>query len=314
MEQTTKDAAKLLERNRVGAILRVFANTPDAVWSQVGSAMEAVRRLLAKKVGDRAVFSRIDLLVSSDPDFEDTDCGLTAARLREMVKAEFANAPVFVSEIKKGDLFCMLLNYGIANQLEDRIAYSLILSHLASSYATQENIEGLLSAMHHKARVAGVAINELAPLVQKGRIVNTFAMWHNKSLATVGGFDLRAAKPALLHAHDREKVSAWSETKASRHGDGAVEYHVAGCEEIIPLVRFVRYFGKSIRVVEPRGEGMEWKEMDKTIDSKGYHRHLAKVATKDQRQAKMAATEGVDFEFIERGLMEANIDGQDDIS
>ncbi len=313
MEQTARDAAKLLERNRVGAILRVFSNTPDSVGAQVDSSMDAVRRLLALRAGERAVFSRIDLLVSSDPDFEDTDCGLTAARLREVVKAELPDAPVFVSEIKKGDIYCMLLNYGVASQLEDRIAYSFILSHLAGSYATKENIDGLLSAMFHKARVAGIAIRELEVSISRGRIINTCAMWHNKSLATVGGFDLRAAKPALVHVHEREKVTAWSDTKALRHGDGTVEYHVAGCEEIIPLVRFVRFFGKSIRVVEAKGEGISWKEADEKIDPKGYHRHLANLATKEQRQAKMAATEGVDLEFIERGLMDPQIDSPSEI-
>ncbi len=301
-------AAKLLERNRVGALLRVYAYTPEAVWGQIGSVMEALRRLLVMRSGDRATFSRIDLLVSSDPDFEDTDCGLTGERLREMVRAEFPDAPVSVLEIKRGDIYCMLLNYGVANQLEDRIAYSMVLSHSASSYATQATIDGLLAAMYKRARVAGVAMDELAPLVRRGLIMNTFAMWHNKSLMTIGGFDLLAAKPALVHAHMKEKVTGWSEKKAARHGDGAVEYHVAGCEEVIPLVRLVRFFGKCLEVVEPSGEGMEWKEPDLKTNPRAYHRHLAKLATKVERQKRMAATEGVDAEFIQKGLMSAGID------
>jgi len=308
MTDDQRDAMKLLERNRVGALLRVYSYTPEAVWGQVASAMEALRRLLALRTGDRPTFNRIDFLVSSDPDFEDTDCGLTAVRLREMVRAEFPDAPVNVFEIKKGDLYCMLLNYGISNQLEDRIAYSMILSHGASSYATQETIDALLAAMYRKARVAGVIIEECRDVISKGLLVNTFAIWHNKSLMTIGGFDLRAAKPALMHA-PKEKVTGWSEKKAARHGDGNVEYHLAGCEEIVPLIRFVRFFGKCIRVVEPKGEGMEWKEHDEKTDLRAYHRHLAKLGTKAIRQQKMAATEGVDVEFIEKGLLSAEIDG-----
>lgn len=308
MNEIEQDALKLLERNRVGALLRVYAYTPEAVWGQVSSAVETLRRLLTLRTGGRPTFNRIDFLVSSDPNFEDTDCGLTTERLREMVRAEFPDAPVNVFEIKRGDIYCMLLNYGIANQLEDRIAYSMVLSHLAGSYATEETVNGLLSAMYKKARVAGVAIDELAPLVHKGYLMNTFAMWHNKSLMTVGGFDLLAAKPALEHAHKKEKVTGWSEKKAARHGDGTVEYHVAGCEEIIPLTRLVQFFGKCIAVVEPKGEGMEWKEHDSAADPRAYHRHLAKVATKEERQRRMAATQGVDLEFIQRGLMEVGID------
>lgn len=298
------DAIKLLERNRVGALLRVYAYTPEAVWSQVESAMRALRILLALRTGDRPTLNRIDFLVSSDPDFDDTDCGLTAVRLREMVHAEFPDAPVNIFEIKKGDIYCMLLNYGIANQLEDRISYSMILSHAAASYVTQATMNALLAAMYRKARVAGVAINEVAELTRKGLVMNTLAMWHNKSLITVGGFDLLAAKPALQHAHLKETVSGWSDKKAQRHGDGNVEYQVAGCEEVIPLTRLVRFFGKCIRVVEPVGEGMEWQEPNLAVDERAYYRHLAKLGTKMERQKRMAATQGVDLEFIERGLME----------
>jgi hypothetical protein len=308
MNDTERDALKLLERNRVGALLRVYAYTPEAVDFQINSAMQALRRLLVLRTGGRPTFNRIDFLVSSDPDFEDTDCGLMTARLRDRVRSEFPDAPVNVSEIKKGDIYCMLLNYGVANQLEDRIAYSMIISHAASSYATAETVNGLLAAMYNKARVAGVAINELAPLVSRGLLMNTFIMWHNKSLMTIGGFDLIAAKPALVHAHTREKVKGWSDKKAERHGDGNVEYHVAGCEEIIPLTRFVRFFGKCLQVVEPVGAEMEWVEPDMEKDSRAYHRHLAKLATKVERQKRMAATQGVDLEFIQRGLMGTGID------
>lgn len=304
MNTEEQDALKLLERNRIGAVLRVYADTPGAVSGQVASAIDALRRLLLLRLGDRAVFSRIDFLVSSDPNFDDTDCGETAAILRERIHLEFPNAPVSVLEIKRGDIYCMLLNYGIANQLEDRISYTMILSHLASSYATPETVNGLLSAMYRRARVAGVALSELAPLVRNGYVMNTFAMWHNKSLVTIGGFDLRAAKPARDRAHSAEKVSGWSERHAGHYGDGKVEYYVAGCEEIIPIARLVRYFGKCVTVVEPRGEGMEWKAYDPLTDTRAHQRHLAKLATKEERQRRMAAFEGVELEFIKTGLME----------
>jgi hypothetical protein len=219
------------------------------------------------------------------------------------VQSEFSNAPVNVFEIKKGDIYCMLLNYGVVNQLEDRIPYSLILSHQVASYATQETINALLSAMQNKARVAGVALSELAELISEGRIANTFAMWHNKSLMTVGGFDLRAAKPMRQEILHKKKVVGHSATKALRHGDGKVEYHVAGCEEIIPLLRIVRYFGRSIEVIIPVGEEAEWKETSEELDPHGYHRHLAKLATKDARQRYMAALEEMDIAYLKKGLM-----------
>src|SRR3989339_1809733 len=81
MNTTEQDALKLLERNRVGALLRVFAHTPQAVEPQVESAIRALRRLLSLRTGNRPSLARIDFLVSSDPDFADADCGLTAGRI-----------------------------------------------------------------------------------------------------------------------------------------------------------------------------------------------------------------------------------------
>ncbi len=303
MNDFEQGAIKLLERNRVGALLRVYSYTPEAVDEQVSSAIEALKRLLVLRAGDRAVFSRIDFLVSSDQDFEDADCGLTAEALRNAVHTEFLDAPVTIFEIKKGDVNCMLLNYGVANQLEDRISYSMILSHSAASFATQETAHRLLAAMYNRARVCGVAMDTLAPFVRKGLIMNTFAMWHNKSLMTVGGFDLLAAKPRIVNANEKEKVTSFSDVKASRHGDGTVEYLAAGCEEIIPLTRLVDFFGPCISVVEPTGEDMSWKEFDKDTNELAYNRHLAKMATKQARIEYMAATQGRDISFIEKGLV-----------
>jgi hypothetical protein len=53
---------------------------------------------------------------------------------------------------------------------------------------------------------------------------------------------------------------------------------------------------------------MEWVEDDPTQDPRSYYRHLAKLATKEERQRRMAATQGVDLEFIQRGLMRPDID------
>ena len=296
-------AAKLLERNRVGVLLRIFANTPEAVPYVVASGLAALRRLLALRTGGHPTFSRIDFLVSSDPLFDDTDCGLTAERLRTVISEQFSDAPVHVLEIKRGDIYCMLLNYGVVNQLEDRIPYSLILSHNVASYATQETIDALLAAMYHKARVAGVTIKEISPLIERGLIANTFAIWHNKSLMTVGGFDLLAAKPLRDESAKHKIVTGWSAARAERYGDGAVSFYVAGCEEIIPLVRFTKFFGPSIAIVEPQGEQLEWKEFPEEIDPKAYHRHHAKIATKESRQQVLASTEGVTPDYIKKGIM-----------
>ncbi len=288
-------AGKLLERNRVGALLRVFASTPDVVEHQVESAITALRRLLILRTNGKPTFSRIDFLVSNDHRYADSDCALTTSRLRAIVDAEFSDSPVHVLDIKYGDIFCMLLNYGIVNQLEDRIPYSCIISHSASAYITQENIDALLGAMQQKARVAGLALYGITELVEKGRIANTFSIWHNKSLMTVGGFDLRSSKPLKNDLH--------SVVSRTNNLNKVSTYHVAGCEEIIPLIRLTKNFGACIKVISPNEKNVLWGT-NATNDPTGYLNHLAKLATKDVRQQHMARLEGVDVSFLKEGILD----------
>lgn len=199
----------------------------------------------------------------------------------------------------------MLLNYGIATQLEDRIPYSLIISHRTSCYITEQNINALLGAMYSKARVAGIILPEMREVISKRRALNAFSIWHNKSLMTIGGFDLQAAKPGLVHAHLKAKIVGWSEEKNKRHGDGKIEYHLAGCEEIIPQIRLIRVFGSCIKVFSPSEREVNHCETPLEVDPKAYHRHLAKLATKEARQRHFAEFEGVDLEYIEKGIMHA---------
>lgn len=299
---TETHAEKLLERNRVGALIRIFAATPEEVAMQIDSAMIALRKLLALKTGARKTFARVDFLVSSDPDFDDSDCGETAPKLRELVHTEFPDAPINVYEIKKGDIYTMLLNYGIAIQLEDRVPYSLILSHREHEHIVEENIHALFAAMHNKARVAGLVLPEIEDTIGKGRIANTFAIWHNKSLLTVGGFDLRAGKPLKQEVDQTNTITGFSDRYAERYGDGSIQYLAAGCEEIIPLLRMKKYFGPCIALVNPVDTSVT-PAYDEILTEDWNKRHYAKLATKDGRQRYMADLTGLDIGTLAEGLL-----------
>lgn len=293
-------ATKLLERNRVGALLRVFALTPEEVDRQTASVLASAEKLLAIRIGGRTVFSRIDILVSGDQDYVDSDCGLSGEQLRNNVLSKFPDAPVHVLEIKKGDIYCVLLNYGIANQLEDRIAYSMVISHSAIAYITPENIFELLGMMYNKARVAGLAINELKDLILRGRVSNVFSIWHNKSLISVGGFDFRAAqkhKGAPI-----ESVAEYGHVAELQPDREKPSYPVVGSEEIIPLIRLVNLFGPCIGIVCPPSD-LSWNEADIDDSPVANARRVAKNATKQQRQEKMAKSIGESLRIIEDGIL-----------
>lgn len=237
------------------------------------------------------IFSRIDVLVSADSRFGDSDCGETAAALRPALAS---HRSVVVSEVSHGDIFCGLLNYGIAHQMRDRIDYTMVLSSGVKDYLTKENMTAMLSALEAGARVTGLAIAELAPSIMDGRIANTAAIWDNVSLMTVGGFDLRAAKP-LRDDRLADWVRGWSEEK------GEVFYNAAGVEEMIPLARLIKTFGACIAPIMPV-TGARWVVSD---DPDVQKREAGKLGTKFERQMRWCVAEDVDFSFLRGGVMPA---------
>lgn len=292
-------ASKLLERNRVGALLRIFAATPDVVEVQVASALIAAEKLLNIQINGKKVFSRVDFLVSNDQRYEDSDCMETTIRLREEVDKKFGDSPVSVLDIKQGDIYCMLLNYGIINQVEDRIPYSCIISHTSHAYITEYNIAALLGAMQEKARFAGLALKGLEEGVMSGLVVNTFSMWHNKSLMTVGGFDLRSAKP--LKETICDTVTGVCAAGAGIFAGKDIKYHIAGCEEILPSIRMIRNFGPCIKPIIPKESPIWGPDFNKDPD--GFKRAQAKLATKTLRQEYFASLEGETLDFIQKGII-----------
>jgi hypothetical protein len=179
----------------------------------------------------------------------------------------------------------------------------MILSTQVSSYFNNETIEKMLEAIDFGALVVGVAIDELTDSIMQGRIANTFALWHNKSLMTVGGFDLRASKPRKDNKTTLF-LEGWNSEKEEKEGDGGVFYHLAGVEEIIPLIRIVRIFGNKIAPILPQGNDIkEWVTPNSKDDPVGYARHLKKMGTKLQRQTAFAAFENADLSLLEGGVM-----------
>lgn len=287
----------LLHHKSPGLLLRVFSAKPELIDKNVEMVKQTV-----KKACELGIFSRVDLLVSADARYGDTDCGGTADALRKAMiefdgklqtdKFEGRKPSIFVSEVRNGDIFCGMLNYGIVLQMRHGIDYTMILSFGASDYLTEENMNAMFDALEKGAKVTGLAITELAPSILDGRIANTAAIWDNVSLMTVGGFDLRASKP---FKDDRiaSYVRGWSTEK------GEVFYNAAGVEEIFPLVRMVKVFGPCIAPILPK-TGARWEVSN---DPDVQKREQSKLGTKYERQMRWLVAEDVDFSFLKGGVM-----------
>lgn len=296
MNKNDVGISKFLSRISFGLILRVFAQKEADIPNRVEMVRELVERAASISAFGRRFLKTIDVLVWNDRRYE-SDCGKTLAALRKGMQKKVNGVLVPISEVRHGDLFCGVLNYGIGSQLRRGIDYSIIVSPEAFGYMNSETIAKMIWAAKNGALAIGVAINELTQSILEGRIANTFTMWHNLSLLTVGGFDLRSAKPI---ADDRiaEYVRGWHPDK------GEVFYQIAGVEEIIPLARLTETFGPCIAPIMPQGEGVQQYVVPDPVGSPELHfRHVSKMGTKLERQAHHLAQIGFDPTYIKGGVM-----------
>lgn len=266
---------------KIGLILRVFAGKSELVDGAVAKLVATIKKAnaLEGQYGE-GYFSRIDVLVPMDARYKDCDCGETAEAVAGALE-EIDVAPIRweVHEVRSGEIFCSVLNYGVAYQLSVGMAFSVIMSTEVASYLNDETMEEMVDTVDKGAKVVGVALNELAPSIMLGRIANTFAMWDNLALMTVGGFDL-AARQAKVNENRPN----------------------AGCEEIIPLLRLAELYGPCIAPILPQGEGVkEWKL---PTDPDVLARHNKKMRSKEDRQAAHAASIGFSLGTLSEGVME----------
>ncbi|MDZ4225969.1 MAG: hypothetical protein U1C66_00575 [Patescibacteria group bacterium] len=282
----------LLDRKRFGLILRVFSKTPEQVEKNANQTAKAARAAAALMVGGKFVFSEIQVLVAADKSRIDYDCGETSPLLREMLK-DVPSAEVH--EMQNGDLFCGVLNYGVASLVRKRCDFVGVLSHGALEYLTAENMAKVFEAFEAGARAVGLALDELQPSILEGRLANTAAFWDAVALMAVGGFDLRAAQPK--RDEPSPYMRGWSEEK------GEVFYPLAGVEEILALLRLAQTYGPCIAPIMPVG-APEWKVPDPATDPEGHSRHIKKMGTKWERQASFATSIGAELSCLKGGVME----------
>ncbi|MBU1179439.1 hypothetical protein KJ885_00675 [Patescibacteria group bacterium] len=296
MKTPTSTREGFLSRKRVGLILRTFATKEDDIPNRVAMAKKIIFRALNLRVDEQQLIKRIDLLVWSDKRYPGSDCGKTFSALTDAL-ADFISIEN-IREVSNGDLFCGMLNFGIAMQSRNRIDYSIIASPDAYSYLNDDTASAMVDAACNGALAIGVAIDELAQSTLEGRIANTLAMWHNISLQSVGGFDLRAAKAR------NDKIAHY--LRGWHHEKGTVFYELAGVEEVIPLAWMIDAFGNCIAPIRPQGEdNKRYEAPDPALQPELWERHISKLGTKLERQTAMLSSIGFDISFLKGGVMPA---------
>ncbi len=254
---------------------------------------ESIAALRAVTIdGERAV-KLITLVVWTDERNYpgQVDCGLLAPALHEEYRGQ---KDIHVLEITRGDIFCAALNRAVSTQRQKGCSHSLIVSPETNSYLSSPNVAVMVQALRKGALATGLAINELQESIMQGRLANTCMMWDIAELQAVGGFDLAAQKP---------RPSDPTQLHARGEKDGKeFFYALGGVEEIIPLIRLIKFNGACIAPIMP-STGAEEQLYQLPTDPELLKRHFSKMGTKKERQAHFAMREMCDLSYIKTGIM-----------
>ena len=289
-----------LGKSHVGLNLRIYAPKAELVSKTVEQVVGVIKRARGMCVGGENVFSRIDVLVQSDPRYIDCDCGKTADaltyRLRNTGTSEVGTR---VANITHGDLYVGANNEGIRMQREAGMDYSMFLSPGLLDYFVEENMALIVEALNRGVLAAGIAMEPFVNSVMEGRLLDTFDIWRIESLMSIGGYDPLAAQPTKVEKARKETSPLFSIEHDQVSGADEYVYTYAGVEEMIPLIRLARKYGACIAPIIPAVKGGWTIQYDPDV----VRRERLKIISKESRQRRVCVVEGVTFDFIWNGVM-----------
>ena len=237
-----------------GVLLRVYTPKESEAEDRVRRAMVHVDKV--QEVARE--FPRLVHTTLIVP--KDHDCGLTAPALTAAARAYDASV---VSVIEPSGHHSMeALNQGV-RKIYPHASHALIVSGKAMSYLTKEVLTAFDAVSARGAKVAGLALPELADIVSSGRIQNTFAAWNLDALIRVGYFD-----------------------------------SALGVEEVAPIIRMIREFGPCVAPIACADGALDIHDSETARE-----RHREVMRTKIEAQELECARLRSSFEFIKTGVI-----------
>lgn len=237
-------------------IVRSYTPKQDEVEDRAVRALKVARDAHKLTLTGAPALNPITFLVPTDH-----DCGKTANAIREKI-AEAALDRVLIIEAY-GHHSSEALNEAVFTLRDFQMARAVIISGKAASYLTEATLAAIGVAFAQGAKVVGVAVDELADIVCKGRVQNTFCAWDIPALVGVGVFDSKG-----------------------------------GVEEIAPTVRLIKRYGPCVAVLTTEGGNLNILQSETARA-----RHDEVMRTKAPRQQQEVERLGVDFAFLRSGIM-----------
>lgn len=247
----------------MGLIIRSYNKAGKAeedVAKDIRRAAANAKKATAVTIDGSSIFEKVLFVVPTDHDY-----GGTARQLRAAFEGEGVSSAVSVFEAK-GHHSCGALNEGMQKLRRGGCHFGVIISGKAIDYLTSATMRAMVVAFADGAKVVGVATDELAEIVEVGRIQNTF-----------GGYDLEALFSVDPPGFDAEN----------------------GVEEYAPVARIIRKYGNKVAVLRPSN----LPPLDIRNSADGKARHEEVMRTKDGRQQAEADRVGMNFDEVKVGIM-----------
>ncbi len=280
-----------------GAILRVYDKDVDNAGMRANYVAGVTEKLLQKNVEIIRPIEKVTIAVwTNDLYVNELGEGAAASKVIAKKLRERFNSmeAVEIIEIPDGEIFCDALNISMESQHKRGITHSLIISPEVIEQTFDTDVyDEMVRAVNDGAYVTGPTIfgdlrrdrllprkeHYVRPLtldesVIHGRIANTFALWDNEKLISVGGFP-----------HESRKRAPHEEQRNVRIG--SIEYQLSGVEEIIALIRLAERYGPGIVPIMTDHWHLE-TDVYHTMSDEQREQHIKKMATKFVRQELMA--------------------------
>ncbi len=250
---------------KVGALLRAYEVNPAKVPDRIAKLEKAIAAL-------RPWVDQVRVLVWENTREYGKKCGALRADMLHGLGAE-------VTPLPHGEIFSDAGTTGAHLNLADGLSHSLMFSPEAVAYATPTTLARVMASVRAGAKAVGVEMRkELGNSVREGRFANTFCAWDNRALLEVGGFPWQARMP-----RDGQKP------------------RICGVEEIIPLIRLVRKYGRCLHAICAKDGDTAAYDMGQP-GTPEWDIQQQKFLTKDIRQFYMAWQERVTFEILRQAV------------
>lgn len=274
---------------KLGAAIRVFALSPEAVPLRVAMVIELLEKLFSTMLVGNPFVHEAVVLIPTNVKYADTcDCGLTRQALVKAIAHKSWGKKVSVITSGRDDFWGSLPNFGMWTLARKGCDWGLMISSEVTGW-NEQVCSRIHTAAKEGANIISLSICGNDELTQVGVVSNQFTVWDLARLSEAGGF--APLNHPLIAPHVPSLFTAKTEL-------GAMSFSAVGGEEGVTSLLMVEK-GARIAFVDPQSrtpqrvprnpaEHTRWRGMIATKSERIYAAvQAARLNLKDLRPALM---------------------------